>query len=55
MRKNWKVWILRDKDGKELARGRKKDVLDVLYPRYVYGHIFTDKLYRTNEPLYKEG
>lgn len=55
MRKNWKVWILRDKDGKELARGRKKDVLDVLYPRYVYGHIFTDKLYQTNEPLYKEG
>lgn len=51
--KNWKVWILTDKNGKELARGRKKDVLAVEYPRYVYAHIFTDNLYRTNEPLYK--
>ena len=49
--KNWKVWIAYDKNGKELARGRKKDVLDVLYPRYVYGHIFTDTLYRTNQLL----
>lgn len=49
--KNWKVWILTDKNGKELARGRKKDVLAVEYPRYVYEHIFTDNLYRTNELL----
>lgn len=53
--KNWKVWILTDKDGKELARGRKKDVTDVLYQRYVYGHIFTDNLYRTSELLKAEG
>lgn len=52
--KNWKVWVLTDKDGKELARGRKKDVLDVAYTRYVYGHIFTDNLYRTNELLNKQ-
>lgn len=53
--KNWKVWILTDKDGNELARGRKKDVVNVMYPRYVYSHIFTDKLYRTNELLEKVG
>ena len=51
--KNWKVWILVDKNGNELARGRKKDVINVLSARYVYGHIFTDSLYRTNELLYK--
>ena len=49
--KNWRVWVLIDKDGKELARGRKKDVVNVLYPRYVYQHIFTDELYRTKELL----
>lgn len=49
--KNWKIWVLVDKDGNELARGRKKDVLKVEYPRYVYMHIFTDTPYRTNEPL----
>ena len=53
--KNWKVWILTDKEGKELARGRKKDVMDVLYQRYVYGHIFTDNLYRTSKLLKTEG
>lgn len=49
--KNWKVWLLTDKDGKELARGRKRDVMKVCSQRYVYGGIFTDNLYRTNEPL----
>ena len=49
--KNWKVWILTDKDGNELARGRKQDVIKVSYHRYVYGHIFTDCLYRTAELL----
>lgn len=53
--KNWKVWILCDKDGKELTRGRKKDVCAVLYQRYVYQHIFTDNLYRTNELLKNRG
>ena len=51
--KNWRVWVLTDKDGKELARGRKKDVINVAYGRYVYGHIFTDCLYRTDELLIK--
>lgn len=49
--KNWRVWILTDKNGNELIRGRKKNVIDLLYQRYVYGHIFTDNLYRTNERL----
>ena len=48
MNKNWKVWQLYDKDGNLLAEGRHKEVVSVLYPRYVYGHIFTDQLYRTN-------
>ena len=51
--RNWKVWILVDKKGNELARGRKRDVLNVWYPRCVYGHIHTDTLYRTSELLYK--
>ena len=51
--KNWKVWILTDAEGNELARGRKRDVLKVEYPRYVYEHIFTDCLYRTQELLVK--
>lgn len=45
MKKNWKVWVLYDKNGNKLAEGRKKDVLDVEYQRYVYAHIFTDTLY----------
>ena len=50
--KNWKVWILTDKNGNELARGRKRDVMKIASGRYVYQHIFDDCLYRTNEPLY---
>lgn len=49
--RNWRVWVLVDKDGKEIARGRKKDVVNASYHRYVYKHIFTDTLYRTNELL----
>ena len=49
--KNWKVWILTDAEGNELARGRKREVIKVASARYVYGHIFTDCLYRTAEPL----
>ena len=52
--KNWKIWVLFDKDGNELARGRKKDVLNLEYVRYVYEHIYTDSIYRTNEPLVKK-
>ena len=51
--KNWKVWILTDKDGNVLAKGRKREVIDLAYTRYVYGHIFTDNLYQTKELLYK--
>lgn len=49
--KNWKIWILADANGNELARGRKNEVMAVAYQRYVYQHIFTDSLYRTNELL----
>ena len=49
--KNWKVWILTDAQGNELARGRKKDVIKVAYQRYVYQGIYSDNLYRTNELL----
>ena len=49
--KNWKVWILTDVHGNEITRGRKKDVLDVAYRRYVYQHIFSDCFYRTNDLL----
>jgi hypothetical protein len=53
MNKTWRVWILTDSKGKEIARGRKKDVLSVSYQRYVYCHIFDDCLYRTAELLMK--
>lgn len=49
--KNWKVWILTDEAGKVIAKGRKREVMKVASGRYVYEHIFTDNLYRTNEPL----
>lgn len=49
--KNWKVWKLYDKDGNLLIAGRKRDVTMMLYHRFVYQHIFTDALYRTNENL----
>ena len=52
-RKKWFVYRIVDKDGKEIARGQLKDCINVIYPRYVYGHIFTDTLYRTSERLYK--
>ena len=51
--KNWRVWVLTDNKGNELARGRKKDVMNVCYHRYVYQLIFTDCLYQTSELLYK--
>ena len=50
----WKVWVLTDADGVELARGRKKDVMAIASQRYVYQHIFTDCLYRTDELLMQE-
>ena len=49
--KTWRVWVLVDANGNELARGRKRDVMNVEYSRYVYQHIFTDCLMRTNERL----
>jgi hypothetical protein len=49
--KNWRVWVLTDKNGKVLAKGRKCDVIKVASGRYVYEHIFDDCLYRTAELL----
>lgn len=48
---NWRVWLLTDAQGNVLAKGRKKDVCNVAYHRYVYKHIFDDWLYRTNQLL----
>ena len=53
MNKTWRVWILTDSKGNEIARGRKKDVLNASYHRYVYRHIFDDCLYQTAELLVK--
>ena len=44
-------WILTDCKGNIIAEGRKKDVANVSYIRYVYQHIFNDCLFRTNETL----
>ena len=51
--KNWKVWVLKNKEGQVIAQGRKKEVANIAYQRYVYGHIFTDTLIQTNELLVK--
>lgn len=45
-------WILTDCKGNVIAEGRKKDVANVSYIRYVYQHIFNDCLSRTNETLW---
>ena len=49
--KNWKVWVLKNKEGQVIAQGRKKDVVNKAYGRYVYQGIYTDTLYQTNELL----
>lgn len=49
--RNWKIWVLTDAQGNRLAMGRKKDVCMLAYQRYVYAHIFDDRLYRTNQLL----
>ena len=51
--KNWKVWVLKNKEGQVIAQGRKKEVVGIAYGRYVYQHIFTDTLVQTNELLVK--
>lgn len=48
---NWKVWKLYDADGNLICEGRRRDVLRVASARYVYQLIFTDSLYKTNQPL----
>lgn len=49
--RNWRVWVLIDVAGNEIARGRKADVEKVWYTRYMYDGIRTDSLYRTEELL----
>lgn len=45
MRKKY-VYLLKDYQGNIVIEGKKKDVENKLYQRYVYEHIFTDELYR---------
>ena len=45
MRKRY-VYLLKDCKGNIIIEGKKKDVENKVYQRYVYGHIFTDELYR---------
>ena len=49
--KTWRVWILMDANGTVLAKGRKREVMSVFNQRYVYGGIYTDRLYKTAELL----
>lgn len=44
---NWRIWLLVDAKGNILAYGKKSEVERAGYPRYVYGHIFTDTLIQT--------
>lgn len=45
MRKTY-TYILTAADGKEIARGRRRDVLAVLHCRYTYEGIYDDVLTR---------
>lgn len=49
--KNWKVWVLKDVDGNVIIKGRKREVMQKAYERYVYMHIFTDMVVKTNKAL----
>lgn len=51
MKRKFKMWRLEDINGNVIAEGRKKDVENKSYFRYVYQHIFTDVLYPTNQWL----
>jgi hypothetical protein len=51
MKKVFKKWVLTDYKNNLIVEGRKKDVVKVMYQRYVYQHIFTDNLYKTNENI----
>jgi hypothetical protein len=54
MRK-FKKYILENYKGEIIAQGRLKDVEKVLYPRYVYSHIFDDVLYTDGTYIDKNG
>jgi hypothetical protein len=54
MRK-FKKYILENRNGEIIAQGRLKDVENVLYPRYVYSHIFDDVLYTDGTYVDKNG
>ena len=54
MRK-FKKYILENHKGEIIAQGRLKDVENVLYPRYVYSHIFDDVLYTDGTYIDKNG
>ena len=46
-----KKWILKDNKGKIIIEGRKKEVVNKMYHRYAYQHIFNDILMKTKENL----
>lgn len=51
MKRNFKKWVLLNGKGNVVIEGRHNKVVKELYHRYVYQHIFTDTLYRTNENI----
>ena len=48
---NLNLWILINKNNIVIAKGRRKEVMQVRYCRYVYNHIYDDKIIRTNLKL----
>lgn len=51
MKRNFKKWVLLNEKGNVVIEGRHNKVAKELYHRYVYQHIFTDTLLRTNENI----
>ena len=48
---NLNLWILVNKHNIIITKGRRKEVLKVRYHRYVYNHIYDDKVIRTELKL----
>ena len=43
-----KNWTIKDQNGKEIARGTKKEMIKTLHSRQMIRHTLTDNIYRPN-------
>ena len=48
---NLNIWLLVNNKGIIIAKGKRKDMINVRYIRYTRQHIYDDKLIRTDIKL----